>query len=135
MGKIVSQLDEAGYFVAPAVADACQREPGAFIIPGRCIDLPPPKVEPGKRYRPEAGAWVAENIPQPEASLPATEPDRRAEIMDALAAIDAASIRPAREVAAALVAGEPAPEFSSAKLLQLEAAAAALRQELTDLPP
>lgn len=135
MEKIVSQLDDAGYFVGPAVADACQREPGAFIIPGGCIELAPPQVEPGKRYRPEAGAWVAEDIPQLEAPLPETVPDRRAEIMDALAAIDTASIRPAREVAAALVAGKPAPEFPAAKLLQLEADAAALRQELADLSP
>ena len=135
MEKIVSQLDDAGYFVGPAVADACQREPGVFIIPGGCIELAPPQVEPGKRYRPEAGAWVAEDIPQLEAPLPETVPDRRAEIMGALAAIDTASIRPAREVAAALVAGKPAPEFPAAKLLQLEADAAALRQELADLSP
>jgi len=135
MEKIVSQLDDAGYFVGPAVADACQREPGVFIIPGGCVELAPPQMEPGKRYRPEAGAWVEEDIPQPEAPLPEMVPDRRAEIMGALAAIDTASIRPAREVAAALVAGKPAPEFPAAKLLQLEADAAALRQELADLPP
>lgn len=135
MEKIVSQLDDAGYFVGPAVADACQREPGVFIIPGGRIELAPPQVEPGKRYRPEAGSWVAEDIPQLEAPLPETVPDRRAEIMDALAAIDTASIRPAREVAAALVAGKPTPEFPAAKLLQLEADAAALRQELADLSP
>lgn len=129
MEKIVSQLDDAGYFVGPALADANPMEPGAFLIPGGCVELEPPQVEPGKRYRNEAGAWVAEAIqePQPE---PEQAPDRRAEILDQLAAIDAASIRPAREVAAALAEGKPAPQFAAAKLVQLEAEAAALRAEL-----
>lgn len=135
MQKTVCQLDAAGYFMGLANADESPREPGAFLIPGGCLDMEAPQVEPGKRYRQEGGAWVEEDVPPPEEPKPLEEPDRRAQIMGQLAAIDAASIRPAREVAAALAVGEPTPEFPAAKLLQLEADAAALRQELADLSP
>lgn len=60
---------------------------------------------------------------------------RRAEIIAALEAIDAASIRPAREIAAALAAGKDAPKYALDKLSALEEEAATLRAELNELPP
>lgn len=64
--KIVSQLDTAGYFLAPTVADESPLEPGVWLIPGGAIDQAPPlAINPGKRYRPENGGWVEEDIPPP----------------------------------------------------------------------
>lgn len=73
------------------------------------------------------GAWSIIN------AVPGTT-QRRAEIMMRLAAIDTESIRPAREVSAALAAGQLAPAFSVSKIAALEAEAAALRNELRELP-
>ena len=73
------------------------------------------------------GAW----------EIVAAAPDttqRRAEILARLAEIDAESIRPAREVSAALTSGQPAPAFSVSKLSALESEADALRAELRGLP-
>lgn len=58
---------------------------------------------------------------------------RRAEILARMTAIDAESIRPAREISAALTAAQALPPFTSAKLATLEAEAATLRAELRDL--
>lgn len=66
--------------------------------------------------------------------LPDTTAVRRAEIISRLTAIDAESIRPAREVSAALAAGQLAPAFSVSKLAALETEAASLRTELRGLP-
>jgi hypothetical protein len=63
----------------------------------------------------------------------AAGPMRRAEVLARLAAIDAESIRPAREVAGALAAGKAAPAFAVGKLAALETEAAALRAELAGL--
>jgi hypothetical protein len=133
MEKIVSQLDDEGYFVGTVAAEESPREPGIFLIPGGCVELDAPKVEKGKRYRIEGGAWVEEAMPEQEQTQPEQVPDRRAEILGQLATIDAASVRPAREVAAALATGEPAPQFATDKLVQLEEEAAGMRAELASL--
>lgn len=91
-------------------------------------NLPPPAFAPATQgcfFR--NGAWVIVD------AVPDTT-QRRAEILTRLAAIDTESIRPAREVSAALAAGQLAPAFSVSKLAALEAEAAALRTELRDLP-
>jgi hypothetical protein len=93
-------------------------------------------VADGKRYKPKAGAgWIAEDIPPPppEPEPPTPEEARRAEIVARLGAIDAASVRPSREIAAALADGKPAPAFAKNKLATLETEAAALRTELATL--
>lgn len=63
----------------------------------------------------------------------APAPDRRGEIAARLQAIDQASIRPARAVAAALAAAKPVPAFDANRLTTLEAEAAALRAELANI--
>lgn len=62
-----------------------------------------------------------------------TKMDRAAEIRHSLYAIDQASMRPSRAIAAALAAGQPAPPFESRKLAELETQAASLRAELADM--
>ena len=72
-------------------------------------------------------------ISESEAEALRPKPDlkaqRRAEISAALAKIDADSARPARAVAVALAAGQPAPAFDLNKLKTMETQAAALRTE------
>lgn len=64
MAKIVSQLDESGYFFGPTVADESPLEPGVFLIPGGCVDIDPPSVQSGKRYKLVDLKWVAEDLPE-----------------------------------------------------------------------
>ncbi|WP_306426564.1 tail fiber assembly protein [Achromobacter xylosoxidans] len=60
MEKIVSQLDQGGYFLGPTVAHESPLEPGVFLIPGGAIDEPPPEViEPGMAYSFTGDAWLA----------------------------------------------------------------------------
>lgn len=46
--KVVSQLNSAGYFVAPAFADPSPLEPGVYLLPGGCVDVEPPTIPFGK---------------------------------------------------------------------------------------
>lgn len=136
--RIVSQLDESGFFAGPVIADESPLEPGVFLLPAGAIDkAPPANIEPGKRYRPWGAGWRGEAVPQPEPEpeVPQLSPAelRRQEIMARLAEIDAASARPLRDVVGALVAGQMAPEFAAGKLAALEAEAATLRAELAGL--
>ncbi|WP_194786614.1 hypothetical protein [Rhodocyclus gracilis] len=139
MTKIVSQLDADGYFIGSVVADQSPLEPDVFLIPGSAVDAIPPSVPVGMRARWNGSDFeflpVESQSPEPK---PEPEPDvpaqRRAEILTRLVMIDTESIRPAREITAAIAAGQPAPEFAASKLTALEAEAAALRAELRDLP-
>ena len=72
------------------------------------------------------GEWVLDAAAQAS--------QRRAEILDRLSAIDTDSIRPTREISAAIAAGRPAPAISVDKLTALESEADSLRTELRGLP-
>lgn len=67
--KIVSQLDENGYFADAVEADESPLEPGVFLIPGGAIDVPPPNVPQGKVALWQNG-WVFVNPPEPEQEEP-----------------------------------------------------------------
>lgn len=133
--KTVSQLDESGYYLGETVAHESPLQPGHYLIPAGAIDRAPPTPQPGRRHRPWGTGWRAEDIPPPPPPPPPPEPPSRAAIIRSeLGRIDQSSIRPARAVAAALAAGRPAPEADAARLVALEAEAAALRAELQALP-
>lgn len=68
MAKIVSQLDAHGRFVGTTLADESPLEPGVFLLPGGTVDVEPPVVPDGK-FAQWSGAWVLEDIPQPEAPV------------------------------------------------------------------
>lgn len=74
MTKIVSQLDAQGYLIGSAVADESPLEPGVFLLPAGTVDAQPPTLQAGQRARWVDGAWLVQANPQPEASVPATEP-------------------------------------------------------------
>jgi len=63
--KLVSQLDDDGYFVAATEAPESPLEPGVYLVPGGAVDSNPPDVPEGKRAK-WAGEWVYEDIPVPE---------------------------------------------------------------------
>jgi hypothetical protein len=69
--KQVIQLDAEGYFVGFTVADLSPLEPGVYLLPAGAMDAPVPTVPEGQRAK-WNGAWVFEDIPQPE---PESEPE------------------------------------------------------------
>ena len=136
--KTVSQIDAAGYFVGPVLAEESPLEPGVFLIPGGAVDkAPPATLEQGKRYRPWGTGWRGEDVPtpaaEPEPTTPTPQQIRRGEIVGRLAVIDTESIRALRATVSATAKGKPAPAFDANKLEALETEAAALRAELATL--
>lgn len=91
-------------------------------------EIPPP----GRGYTCINGEWVIDPQQQSEILIE-TQRQRLAEIDAQLAAIDAASARPAREVALAICRGEAASAMVTAKLTELETQAAGLRAERKQL--
>ena len=73
--KQVCQLDENGYFIFETTADESPLEKGVFHIPFNAVDIEPPNVEQGFRYKFLNGSWVSEEIPlvqqetQPEIAM------------------------------------------------------------------
>lgn len=95
----------------------------------------PADVTPNSSYAPNTDTWtiapVPEVTPAPEPVTPAAI--RRAEIGAELAAIDGASARPLRAILAATTSGGAADPADVARLVELEAQAKALREELVAL--
>lgn len=136
--KIVSQLDENGFFVGPVVADESPREPGIFLLPAGAVDkAPPANIEPGKRYRVWGAGWRGEAMPAPEVppEIPQLTPaeKRRDEINTLLNDIDRRSARALRVAIIEQGSGKAIPAFEKNKLAALEADAATLRAELAGL--
>jgi hypothetical protein len=63
--KRVIQLNNEKYFVGFAIADESPLEPGVFLLPAGAVDAPVPIVPKGQQAK-WNGAWVFEDIPQPE---------------------------------------------------------------------
>lgn len=119
--KKVCQLDEAGFYVGQVDADESPLEEGVYLIPGGAVDFKAPSVPDGSRAKWNGSGFDIELIPEPtptDQEVPVV--DRAAEIKEELQAIDAKSIRPIRE-------------GDAARIADLEAQAAALREELRSL--
>lgn len=67
--KIVSQLDENGYFVCPAIADESPLEPGVWLIPGGAVDATPPELGPNQRAKWNGSKFVIEVVKKEEPTL------------------------------------------------------------------
>jgi len=133
VGKLVSQLDADGYFVEAVMADPSPLEEGVFLIPRGCIEQDPPtEILAGKRYRPEAGGWVEEDVPQPEAPEVPDSGEATAAIIQArLAEIDRESIALLRQAVLLLASGNSLPGTPQANALaELEVEFSRKRQEL-----
>lgn len=63
--KIVSQLDDDGYFLCQTTADVSPLEPGVFVLPGGAVDAIPPSIPNGKRAKWTGLAFLVEDIPTP----------------------------------------------------------------------
>lgn len=122
-------------FVSEVVADESPLEPGIFLIPAGAVDAPPPAVPEGKRAKYTDETFVLEDLPVQSAEDETHDPvdSRRRAIHDRLASIDFESIRPSREIATALAAGEALPAYPVSKLNALEKEATTLRAELIAL--
>ena len=57
--KLVCQLDDQGFFVKTTEADESPLEPGTFLIPGMCVDAPPPDALDRTCHMWAEGAWQA----------------------------------------------------------------------------
>ncbi|CAG2144384.1 hypothetical protein LMG31506_02994 [Cupriavidus yeoncheonensis] len=68
--KTVYQLDVAGHFAGETLADESPLEPGVWLIPRGCIEIPPPNEWPEDKWPRWNGAeWQLVTKPQP-AELP-----------------------------------------------------------------
>ncbi|KAB2524850.1 hypothetical protein BJN42_26665 [Pseudomonas koreensis] len=55
--KIVYQTDHLGLYVGETEADESPLEPGVFLIPGGCVEVPPPQAPEFKRAYWTGSAW------------------------------------------------------------------------------
>lgn len=136
--RIYHHHPETGEYLGESIAQPDPLEPGRWLIPAHATTDEPPAVPDGKRARRVADAWALEDKPEPPALLPQNEPPSAAQVrawaIEArLQAIDAASVRPARELMRAQAKGQPAPAFAVTKLDTLETEAATLRAEMKGL--
>lgn len=84
MGKIVYQLNWEGIYIGPVKADPSPLEPGVWLIPGGCVEIAPPQIEPGKLARFTDGAWSLEDISEPETEPTPVEEQEPPELLSAL---------------------------------------------------
>jgi hypothetical protein len=66
--KLVSQLNENGYFVGITEADESPLEPGVYLFPAGTVDTPAPST-PENKIAKWDGVWVFEDILLPESEL------------------------------------------------------------------
>jgi hypothetical protein len=70
----VYQTDRHGAYVGEVDADESPLEPGVFLIPAGCVELPPPAVAEGKVAVWEGGVWLVKNVPPPTETPDEQEP-------------------------------------------------------------
>lgn len=64
--KPVWQLDIDGYLLGQTIADECQLEPGAWLVPAGCVEVEPPDNLPAKHeWRWVQEAWLAVAMREP----------------------------------------------------------------------
>ena len=58
--KPVCQLDENGFYLCQAVADADPMQPENWLIPAGCVETEPPEVKPEQaaKWQPESKKWA-----------------------------------------------------------------------------
>lgn len=95
--KKVYQLDRSGMYVGDTLADESPMEPGAYLIPARCVEPAPPTEWPSDKWpRWNGSEWTLTSKPVPAA------------VDDSDAAAKLAAFLRENPDVAALVAGQPA---------------------------
>lgn len=82
MQKTVSQLDAAGYYVGPTVADESPLEPGVWLLPAGAIDADAPEVPEGYRAKWNGAGFELEAVPVDPEPEPPTLTERRAAVWE-----------------------------------------------------
>jgi hypothetical protein len=63
----IYQTDKNGFFVAIDEADPDPLTPGAWLIPGGCVETAPPKLSKGQRAKWDGSKWnIIDKTPEPE---------------------------------------------------------------------
>lgn len=62
--KTVFQTDGRGLYVGTTLADPSPREPGAWLIPGGCVEIAPPEIPEHKAAYWNGGGWELVNYYQ-----------------------------------------------------------------------
>jgi hypothetical protein len=88
---IVFQTNSAGVFVGPVQADPSPLEPGVWLIPGGCVETPPPDTPEGTMAVWQDDAWVLQPLPvDPQEPTQETTPPTPEQLLaEFTAAIDA----------------------------------------------
>jgi hypothetical protein len=55
--KTVYQLDDAGFYIGPTVADLSPLETNVWLIPRGCVTVAPPKAPEGKIAQWDGRRW------------------------------------------------------------------------------
>ena len=79
--KLVSQLNQEGYFIGQVYADESPLEEGVFLIPGDAVEAPQPNVPDGEKAKWDGKGWIFEKILKPEPK-PEPEPPTLEEIAE-----------------------------------------------------
>lgn len=56
-GKVVYQTDSNGLFIGTATADESPLEPGVYLVPAGCVEVPPPEIPKLKAAFWDGSAW------------------------------------------------------------------------------
>jgi hypothetical protein len=67
---IVYQTNSYGVFVGPVQADPSPLEPGVWLIPGGCVETPPPAIPEGHVAVWQSGSWATLPAPEEEGVAP-----------------------------------------------------------------
>lgn len=80
--KVVYQTDFNGVYVGPTLADPSPLEPGVWLIPAGCVEVPPPAVDAGFIAVWRDGDWQVMRLPSEEvaAENPGLSPEELLEI-------------------------------------------------------
>lgn len=81
--KPVYQYDMAGLFVGQTEADESPLEPGAFLIPARCVTVKPPEFGDGHWPRWNGAKWELITVSPANDNQPTSPVDKLREFLKA----------------------------------------------------
>lgn len=103
------QTDLDGNYTGESLADEDPLEPGRFLIPAGCVEVPPPPIPFGQKAVWQAGAWSLVTLTLGEANPSPTLPPTPAQLLEvarAQAALDRGSFCKALKAGGIMSAAE-----------------------------